>query len=153
VNCAPQAPGTSSRRGQDEDTPASRVAGRRRAQGPAFAACAACAWPALAAPPDLADLSLEQLAEIEITSLSRRSEKLSNAAASIHVISAEDIRRAGVVTLAEALRPAPNLQVARVSAARYAIGARALNNTLTNNQGRSDERPAGRTEVSGANPS
>src|SRR5688572_25023880 len=68
----------------------------------------------------LADLSLEQLANIEVTSVSKRVERLTDAPASIFVITNDDIRRAGVRTLPEALRLAPNLQVARLNATNYA---------------------------------
>ena len=47
-------------------------------------------------PGDIADLSLEQLENIVITSVSRQEERLANAAASIFIISASDIRRSGV---------------------------------------------------------
>ena len=82
---------------------------------------------------DLADLTLEQLADIQVVSVSRRVEPLSRAAASIYVITPEDIRRSGAVTLTEALRLAPNLQVARVDAARWAITARGYNSLTANN--------------------
>jgi iron complex outermembrane receptor protein len=81
---------------------------------------------------NLADLSLEQLSSIQVTSVSKRSEWLADAAASIYVISAEDIRRSGAVTLPEALRLAPNLQVARADAPQYAITARGYNSVLAN---------------------
>ena len=82
---------------------------------------------------DLAELSLEQLAEVQVMSVSRRPEPLSQAAASIFVITPEDIRRSGATTLPEALRIAPNLQVARVDASRWAITARGYNSITTNN--------------------
>lgn len=81
---------------------------------------------------DLADLSLEQLSNIEVTSVSGRAEPLRQAAASIFVISAQDIRRSGALTLPEVLRLAPNLQVAQVSAGQYAISARGFNNPIAN---------------------
>jgi iron complex outermembrane receptor protein len=81
---------------------------------------------------DLADLSLEELSSIDVTSVSKRSERLSDAAASIFVITGEDIRRAGVTSLPEALRLAPNLQVSRVNASSYAISARGFNSTAGN---------------------
>jgi len=81
---------------------------------------------------DLADLSLEELANLEVTSVSRRAERLADAPASIYVISAEDIRRSGVTSLAEALRLAPNLNVARVDASQYAVSARGFNNAIGN---------------------
>ncbi len=86
----------------------------------------------LRAAADLVELSLEQLANIEVTSVSRRAERLADAPASIFVITNEDIRRSGVVTLPEALRLAPNLQVARTSSSGYAISARGFNNSIGN---------------------
>src|SRR5882762_6534418 len=83
-------------------------------------------------PSDLADLSLEELGNIQITSVSKRAERLSDAAASVFVITAEDIRRSGVTNLPEALRLAPNLQVAQVSASGYAITARGFNSSAAN---------------------
>jgi iron complex outermembrane receptor protein len=81
---------------------------------------------------DLADLSLEELSNIEVTSVSGRAERLADAPASIFVITREDIRRSGVTSLPEALRLAPNLQVARTNANSYAISARGFNNSIGN---------------------
>lgn len=81
---------------------------------------------------ELADLTLEQLSNIVVTSVSRREQPLGSAAASIYVINAEDIRRAGVNSLPEALRLAPNLQVARTDANQYAISTRGFNNPTAN---------------------
>jgi iron complex outermembrane receptor protein len=83
-------------------------------------------------PEDLAELSLEQLGSVQITSVSRQSERLADAPAAIYVISQEDIRRIGAHTLPEALRLAPNLEVAQVSASTWAISARGFNNSLGN---------------------
>ena len=86
------------------------------------------------APPadDIADLSLEQLGNIVVTSVSRQEERLSNAAASIFIISASDIRRSGAQSIPEALRLAPNLQVAQVDGRNYAITARGFNSPFEN---------------------
>jgi iron complex outermembrane receptor protein len=81
---------------------------------------------------DIADLSIEELSNIQITSVSRHAERLSDAPAAIFVITGEDIRRSGATRLAEALRLAPNLEVARASASSYAISARGFNNTIDN---------------------
>jgi len=81
---------------------------------------------------DLADLSLEELANIPVTSVSKHPEPLANAAASIFVITGEDIRRSGATRLPEALRLAPNLQVALANASTYAISARGFNGTTAN---------------------
>jgi iron complex outermembrane receptor protein len=100
--------------------------------GPALCLfCAAAAPFALhaeqASTPTLTDLSLEELANVEITSSSRRPEALSAAPTSLFVITGDDIRRSGVTSLPEALRLAPNLQVARQSNNEYAISARGFN--------------------------
>jgi iron complex outermembrane receptor protein len=76
---------------------------------------------------DLTSLSLEELGDLQITSGSKKPERLSDAAASVFVITADDIRRSGARTLPEALRLAPNLQVAEASATGYAISARGMN--------------------------
>lgn len=85
-------------------------------------------------PQDLSGLTLEQLADIEITSVSRRPEQLSGAAAAIHVITRDDIRRSGAASLPEVLRLAPNLQVQRVGSVDYAITARGFNSFETANK-------------------
>jgi iron complex outermembrane receptor protein len=82
--------------------------------------------------PSLADLSLEELANVRVTTATLRSERLSDAPASIFVITGEDIRRSGARSIAEALRLAPNLEVAQVSASSYAITARGFQNVITN---------------------
>jgi iron complex outermembrane receptor protein len=76
---------------------------------------------------DLADLSIEELANIQVTSVSKRPERLQDAAASVFVITADDIRRTGAATLPEVLRLAPNLYVARSSSHGYSISARGMN--------------------------
>lgn len=80
----------------------------------------------------LAQLSLEQLSNVPVTSVSRRNEHLSDAAASVYVITAEDIRRSGAKTLPEALRLAPTIEVARADANQYAISARGFISVLAN---------------------
>jgi iron complex outermembrane recepter protein len=81
----------------------------------------------LAAAAELTDLSLEDLMKIEITSVSRKAQRLSDAAAAVFVITQEDIRRSGVTSIPEALRMAPGVEVARIDASRWAITARGFN--------------------------
>ena len=76
---------------------------------------------------DLIDMSLEELGNIQVTSVSKRPESLADAAASLFIITAEDIRRSGFRTLPDVLRLAPNLQVAQDTAWGYYISARGLN--------------------------
>ena len=87
------------------------------------------AGPALAqsvavAASDLSRLSIEDLAELEVTTVSKHPESLAHAPAAIYVLTGEDIRRSGVQTLPEALQLAPNLEVMRVDALDYTISAR-----------------------------
>src|SRR6185437_1441206 len=78
-------------------------------------------------PIDLDRLSIEDLAKIQVSSVSKTDQPLSDAAASIFVITHDDIIRSGAVSLPEMLRLAPNLQVAEVAGETYAISARGFN--------------------------
>lgn len=80
----------------------------------------------------LKQMSFEDLMNLEVTSVSRQAEKLSEAASAVQVITGEDIRRSGARSVPEALRLAPNLQVAQVNASQWAISARGFNNVLAN---------------------
>lgn len=80
----------------------------------------------------LEDYSLEQLADIVVTSVSRQQGRLSSAPASVYVISGAEIARSGATTVPEALRLAPNLQVAFTGAQEYAISARGFSSQLAN---------------------
>lgn len=80
----------------------------------------------------LAQLSLEELGDVVITSTAKREQHLADAPASVFVITADDIRRAGVTRLPEALRLAPNLQVAQAYSGGYAISARGFNSGSAN---------------------
>ena len=80
----------------------------------------------------LTDLSLEQLSNIEVTSVGKRVQRLADVPGSVYVIYQEDIRRSGATTLPEVLRLAPNLHVARANANQYAVSARGFNSVLAN---------------------
>lgn len=106
---------------------------------PLVAAAGLCAWHAAAVgqvvaagPGALAELSLQELSQLPVTSVSGRPESLRSAPASVFVISGEDIRRSTATNLPEALRLAPNLQVARLNAGQYAISARGFNDSIGN---------------------
>ncbi|MBA3036267.1 MAG: TonB-dependent receptor, partial [Desulfobacterium sp.] len=81
---------------------------------------------------DLTELSIRDLMEIEITTVSKKSQKLANTAAAAFVITQEDIRRSGVTSIAEALRMVPGLQVARIDANKWAISSRGFNGRYAN---------------------
>jgi iron complex outermembrane receptor protein len=77
-------------------------------------------------------MSVEELMNIEVTSVSRRPEKLSEVASAIQVITQEDIRRSGATNLPEALKLSPNLQVAQYNSYAWIISARGFNNVFSN---------------------
>ncbi len=80
----------------------------------------------------LKSLSIEELLQTRITSVSKKSEHLFSAAAAITVITQEDIKRAGANSIPEALRLVPGLQVAQIDSSRYAISARGFNDFFAN---------------------
>jgi iron complex outermembrane receptor protein len=84
------------------------------------------------AAPDLKRLTLEELTNLEVSSVSKTPEPVGGAPAAVYVITGEDVRRSGSTTLAEVLRLAPNLQVGRIDAGGYAISARGFNNIASN---------------------
>src|SRR4051812_19927709 len=101
-----------------------RVSGRLIGVGLVMSLCGWSVAHAAPAADALTDLSLEELSNLEVTSVSKSAELLKQAPASIYVITHEEIIRSGVNTVSEALRLAPNLQITQYSASRYIAGAR-----------------------------
>jgi iron complex outermembrane receptor protein len=93
--------------------------------------CALCSE-ALGAEQRLLQMSFEDLLDVKISSVSRREQQVSAAAASIYVITNEAIRNSGATTLPEALRLDPRLHVSRITADQYAIGIRGLTTATSN---------------------
>src|SRR5688500_15211535 len=83
--------------------------------------------PTATRPVGISDLSLDELMNLEVTTVSKRAERLDQAASAVQVVTGEDIRRSGALTLPEALRLAPNLQVAQINAHDFAITSRGFN--------------------------
>lgn len=82
----------------------------------------------------LRQMSIEELTDVNVSSVFKTEGRLSEAPAAIYVISQADIARSGAQTIPEALRIAPNLQVAQTGAGRYTITARGMSgNELTQN--------------------
>ncbi len=81
---------------------------------------------------ELSNLGIEELLDMTVTSISRKEEKLSEAASAVFVITAEDIRRSTANTIPELLRYAPGLSVARVNSHDWAITARGFNGQFAN---------------------
>nr|WP_320014560.1 TonB-dependent receptor [uncultured Desulfobacter sp.] len=80
---------------------------------------------------DLTEFSIEELMDIKVTSVSKKSQRLSDSAAAIFVITREDIRRSGVTSIPEALRMAPGVNVARIDANKWAINCRGFNSRFS----------------------
>jgi iron complex outermembrane recepter protein len=86
-----------------------------------------CAAAQLTVPRNLRQLSLEDLMSIEITAASRKEQRAADVAAGIFVITQEDIRRSGMTSIPDVLRMAPGVDVARISASKWAVSVRGFN--------------------------
>jgi iron complex outermembrane receptor protein len=81
---------------------------------------------------ELVNLSLEELSNVSVTSVSKRPEKETEAAAAIYVITQEDIRRSGATAIPELLRMAPGLTVTRSGARDWTVTSRGFNGQFSN---------------------
>ncbi len=82
---------------------------------------------AQAPPGDLTQVSIENLMNMEVTSVSKKEQKLSQVAAAIFVITLEDIRRSGATNIPDLLRMVPGMNVAQINSSTWAISARGFN--------------------------
>ncbi len=81
---------------------------------------------------DFTSMSLEDLMAVEVTTASKRPELASEAAAAVFVLTREDISRSGAVTIADALRLVPGVNVARINSNSYAVTVRGFNSRFAN---------------------
>jgi iron complex outermembrane receptor protein len=81
---------------------------------------------------NLADLSLEELLDVDVYSVAKKKQKLSESAAAVYVLTQEDIRRSGATSIPEALRLVPGVEVARIDANKWAISVRGFNDRFAN---------------------
>ncbi|HEX7704972.1 MAG TPA: TonB-dependent receptor [Thermoanaerobaculia bacterium] len=81
---------------------------------------------------DLGSLSVDELMNVEVTSVSRKAQKLVDTAAAVFVITQDDIRRSGSTSIPEILRIVPGLEVARINGNVWAISARGFNGQFAN---------------------
>lgn len=81
---------------------------------------------------DLMSMNIEDLMTMEVTSVSKQSEKMMDASAAIFVITGEDIRRSGAHNIPELLRMVPGMQVGRLDNNDYAVSARGFNDIFGN---------------------
>ena len=85
-----------------------------------------------AAQRDLSQISLEDLMDIKVTSVSKTEQKMSQAAAAIFVIMQEDIHRSGATNIPDLLRMVPGLDVSQINANDWAVSARGFNQQFSN---------------------
>ena len=83
-------------------------------------------------PNDLTQVSIENLMEIEVTSVSKKEQKLSQVAAAVFVITQEDIRHSGATNIPDLLRMVPGMDVAQINSNTWAISARGFNLQFAN---------------------
>src|SRR5271165_2146366 len=83
-------------------------------------------------PSDLTQASLEELADLQVTSVSKKEQSLSKAGAAVFVITQDDIRRSGMMNIPDLLRMAPGVNVARLSSNSWAISIRGFNDRYSN---------------------
>ncbi len=81
---------------------------------------------------NLGDLSLEELMNETVTSVSKHEQRLGDSAAAIAVLSNDEIRRSGATTIMEALRLVPAVNVSQVNASEWAVSARGFNSVFAN---------------------
>src|SRR5271156_1571820 len=114
--------------------PVCRDSGNARILLIALAAGMVIAPPGIAQqqPDDLTKKSIEDLMNLEVTSASKKEQKISQVAAAIFVITQEDIRRSGATNIPDLLRMVPGMDVAQINANTWAIAARGLNGEFAN---------------------
>lgn len=83
-------------------------------------------------PVDLTELSLEDLMNVEVTLVSKKPEKMTEAAAAVYVLTQDDICRSGATNIPDLLRLIPGVQVARIDENKWAISARGFNDIFAN---------------------
>ncbi len=81
---------------------------------------------------DSFDLSLQELLNVEVTSVSKQRQPVSDAPAAIYVVTADDILRSGAASIPQALRDVPGLHVAQIDSQKWAISSRGFNGRYNN---------------------
>ncbi|MCB1887299.1 MAG: TonB-dependent receptor [Rhodocyclaceae bacterium] len=81
---------------------------------------------------DLASMSLEDLTRLEVTTVSRKVQRLADTSAAVSIVTAEDIARSGARSIPEALRHLPGVQVAQIGPSQWAVSVRGFNGRFSN---------------------
>jgi iron complex outermembrane receptor protein len=82
--------------------------------------------------PDVTSMSVEDLMNMQVTSVSKRTQRVADAAAAVFVITQEDIKRSGARNIPETLRMVPGIEVARLDENKWAISSRGFNGRFAN---------------------
>jgi iron complex outermembrane recepter protein len=82
--------------------------------------------------PDLVEMSIEDLMNIEITSVARKEQRAADVAAAVFVITQDDIRRSGMTAIPDLLRLAPGIEVAQINSNKWAVSVRGFNGLYAN---------------------
>jgi len=83
-------------------------------------------------PPDLIQMSIEDLMRIDVTSVSRKEQRAADVAAAVFVITHDDIRRSGMTSIPDLLRLAPGVDVGQINANKWAVSVRGFNGMRAN---------------------
>ncbi len=81
---------------------------------------------------DLSSLSIEDLMQVQVTSVSKKEQKLSRTAAAVFVITEEDIRRSGATNIPDLLHMVPGMDVGEINGSTWAVSARGFNSQFSN---------------------
>lgn len=81
---------------------------------------------------DLGEMSLEQLMNLEVTTIGRKRQSVNHIPAAVYVITQEEIRRSGATTIPDLLRLVPGVEVAQIDNANWAISIRGFNYRSSN---------------------
>ncbi len=113
-------------------SPARFILGRRQKAALCLLAAGLLPFAGEAADDPLFDLNLTEVLNLEITSVSKKPQTVSQAAAAVFVITAEDIRRSGAKAIPDLLRMVPGVQVGQISANAWAVSSRGMDGRFTN---------------------
>ena len=119
-------------RSDETQTRSPRVAKLFVSVGVAIALTAGAQAAAQTAGTDLSEMSLEDLMDVEVTSVSRRAERLADTSASVYVLTNDDIRRSGALSIPEALRLVPGLHVGQIDANGWSVSVRGFGGRFAN---------------------
>ena len=82
-------------------------------------------------PSGIGQLSLEELMNMRVTTVSREEGTVGHSAAAVFVITPEMIRRSGATTFPEVLRMVPGINVSHIDSSKWAVGSRGFADRFT----------------------